>query len=190
MTYYRPSPTRFVWGVVIALAILAALFVAGRATVRAIAADERARVMRSGDALLQQALAHGRRLAHERDSLAAVVARVDTVLVTRLQRVRDTAWLPADTASVVRLAACTAELTGLATDCASFRHAATTALAKADTSRRGDSTVIAGLSTQLAAIRRADSLKAGELTRRSRWRAIERGVCVGSVAANVFTFTR
>lgn len=190
MSYYRPSPARLVWGVVIALALAVALFFAARTSVDAIRQDERATVLREGNALLREALARGATLARERDSLAAVVAQVDTVLVTRIRRIRDTAWLPADTSPVVVLRACRAQLDSLATDCDAFRHAATTALAKADTSRRSDSTVIAGLSWQLAAIRRADSIKAVALSRSSRWRSLERGVCVGSLAANVFTFTR
>lgn len=189
MSYYRPAPTRFVWGVVIALALAVALFFAARASVDAIRQDERATVLREGDALLRDALVRGATLARERDSLAAVVAQVDTVLVTRIRRIRDTAWLPADTSPTVVLRACRAQLDSLATDCDAFRHAATTALAKADTSRRSDSTVIAGLSWQLAAIRRADSIKAVALSRFSRWRSLERGVCVGSIAANVFQWS-
>lgn len=190
MTYYRPSPTRFVWGVAIALALLVALGIAARATVAAIRQDERTKVLSEGSTLLEQALAHGRQLARERDSLRLVVARVDTVLLTRIRRVRDTAWLPADTTPAVRLAACRATLDTLATDCDLFRRTASTALAKADTMQRRDSAAIAGLSWQLAAVRRADSIKTVALSRQSRWRSIERGVCVGSVAAHVFTLTR
>lgn len=190
MSYYRPSPARFVWGVVIALALAVALWFAGRATVTAIREAERAAVLREGDALLTHALQHSRTLARERDSLAAVVARVDTVLVTRIRRIRDTAWLPADTSPRVRLAACRAQLDSLASDCDLFRRTATTALAKADTIQRRDAAALAGLSWQLAAVRRADSIKTVALSRQSRWRSIERGVCVGSVAAHVFTLTR
>lgn len=190
MSYYRPSPTRFVWGVVIALALAVALWFAGRATIAAVRQDERTTVLRDGDTLLNAALAHNRTLARERDSLAAVVAKVDTILVTRLRTIRDTAWLPADTSPTVRLAACRAQLDTLATGCDAFRRTALAAIAKADTTRRGDSAVMAGLSLQLAALRRADSAKAAQLAGRSRWRTIERGVCVGSLAANVFTFTR
>jgi len=184
VSYYRPSPTRLVWGVVIALALALALWFAWRATANAIRQDERAKVLTEGTALLREALEHGRRLAHERDSLAKRVADTDTVLVERIRRIRDTAWLPADTSPTVVLRACRAQLDALATDCDAFRHAATTALAKADTSRRSDSTVIAGLSWQLAAIRRADSIKADQLAGRGRSRAFERGVCAASLATN------
>ena len=190
MSYYRPSPVRVVWGVVIALALALALWFAWRATANAIRQDERAKVLTEGTGLLREALEHGRRLAHERDSLAQRVAKVDTVLVTRIRRVRDTAWLPADSSPAVVLRACRSELDALAADCNAFRQAATTALAKADTSRRSDSTVIAGLSLQLAAVRRADSLKATQLATRSRWGLVARGVCVGSLAAHALTLSR
>jgi len=190
VSYYRPSPTRFVWGVVIACGLALALFFAARATSNAIREDERAAVLREGDALLQRALERGTELARERDSLARLVAQRDTVLVTRLRTIRDTAWLPADTSPVVRLAACRAQLDSLASDCDRFRRTALAALAKADTSTRRDAAALAGLSVQLAAVRRADSIKATQLAGRSRWRTIERGVCVGSVAAHVFTLPR
>jgi len=190
VSYYRRSFGSVVWGVVIAFAIALALVLPARAVGRAIRQDERTKVLREGDALLRVALAHGRTLARERDSLRAVVAHVDTVLVTRLRTIRDTAWMPADTAPRVRLAACVAVLDSLATDCALFRRTALAALAKADTSTRRDAAALAGLSVQLAAVRRADSIKATQLAGRSRWRTIERGVCVGSVAAHVFTLTR
>lgn len=190
MSYYRPSPVRVLWGVGIVLALALALWLMGRATVAAIRADERASVLRDGDALLAQALAYGAKLSRERDSLAALVAQRDTVLVTRIRHIRDTAWLPADTSPRVRLAACRAQLDTLATDCDLFRRTATTALAKADTIQRRDAAALAGLSWQLAAVRRADSIKATQLSARSRWRSVERGVCAGSLAAHVFTLTR
>jgi hypothetical protein len=158
VTYYRRPAAHVVWGVVISLALALALWCAARFTVAAIRASERAAVLREGDALLAQATAYTRVLARERDSLRALVRTADTVLVTRLRTVRDTTWLPA--APEQRLPACLAQLDSLATDCTTYRRAATLALAQADTIRRGDSTVIAGLSLQLAARRRADSLAA------------------------------
>lgn len=187
--WYRGTP-EWLWGAVIALALALALWGAGVWTMRAIQADERAAVLREGDALLRQATAHAAQLAHERDSLRQVVARVDTVIVERIRRIRDTAWLPADPSPVVVLAACRAELERLASDCDAFRATATTALAKADTIRRGDSTVIAGLSLQLAAIRRADSVRVVREGRASRWRWVERGALAGSLVANVFLMRR
>lgn len=190
MTYYRPAPARIAWGVGIALALALALGVAARATVTAIRQDERATVLAEGQALLRDALAHGAQLARERDSLRAVVAHVDTVLVTRVRHVRDTAWLPADTTPRVRLAACRAQLDTLASDCDTYRRVATAALAKADTITRRDAAAIAGLTVQLAAVRRADSLRTSREQRSARWRSLERGVCVGSLAFNAFTLSR
>lgn len=187
--YYRARVTPVLWGVGVALAIALGLWFAHRQALTWARADERARVLREGDALLQQALARGAALARERDSLRTVVAQVDTVLVTRLRTIRDTAWLPADTTPRVRLAACRAQLDTLAQDCETFRRAATTALAQADTIRRGDSTVIAGLSLQLAGIRRADSVRATQHSRRSRLRLVTDGVCAGAVAAHLFQWS-
>lgn len=188
--YYRRVWTDAAVGVAVAFVLAVALWIAGTRTVAAIRQDERAKLQQSGDALLTAALKHSATLRRERDSLAAEVAKVDTVLVTRIRRVRDTAWLPADSSPAVVLRACRSELDALAADCNAFRQAATTALAKADTSRRSDSTVIAGLSLQLAAVRRADSLKATQLATRSRWGLVARGVCVGSLAAHALTLSR
>ena len=174
----------WLWGVVISLALLCALGWGGWLTLSWARADERRIVTAEGDALLRAALDRGAALALERDSLRAVVAHVDTVLVTRIRRIRDTAWIPADTAPAVVLGACRAQLDTLAQDCDAYRRAATTALAQADTIRRGDSTVIAGLSTQLAAIRRADSIRATSASQGARWRAFAGGVCVASLAGN------
>lgn len=172
--YHRPAYLRLITLAAIALALLAALVTAAVLAVRAIRADTRAAVLREGDALLQQSLAHARTLARERDSLRLVVAHVDTVLVTRIRRVRDTAWIPADTAPTVVLGACRAELTALASACESYRSAATTALAHADTLRRADSTTITALQQQLAA--RPDVVPP-----RSRWRSLA-GAVVGTAA--------
>lgn len=185
MTYYRPAPTRLVWGVVMALLLAWALWLAGRATLAAVRDDERARVLAEGSALTRQALEHAQRLARERDSLAVLVAQRDTVLITRIKRVRDTAWLPADTTPAVRLVACRAQLDTLATACDTFRQAASVALAKADTSSRRDSAALAGLSLQLAAVRRADSLKAVQLAGGARRHAFERGACAAAIVGNV-----
>lgn len=183
--WYRGTPP-WLWGVVISLALLCALGWGGWLTLSWARADERRIVTAEGDALLRGALERGAALARERDSLRAVVAHVDTVLVTRIRRIRDTAWIPADTAPAVVLGACRAQLDTLAQDCDAYRRAATTALAQADTIRRGDSTVIAGLSLQLAAVRRADSIRTAGLTRRSRLRRTADAVCVGAVAAHFF----
>lgn len=182
--YYRTDVTRLVWGAVIALALAVALWFAGRATARAIRADERAAVLREGDVLLQLALARGDTLRRVADSLRLELGRVDTVLVERIRRVRDTAWLPADTAPRVRLAACRATLDTLADACARFRAATALALAAADSVKRHDSSAFAGMAGQLAAVRRADSLKAEQLAGRGRRRSFAAGVCAASVAGN------
>jgi hypothetical protein len=171
---------------VISLALIASLAWGGWLTLSWARADERRVVLAEGDALTRLALSRGDALARTVDSLRAAVAHVDTVLVERIRRVRDTAWLPADTAPVVVLAACRAQLDTLATECETFRRTATLALAQADTTRRRDSAAVAGLSLQLAAIRRADSVRATASDRRSRWRHAAGAVCVGSVAAHFF----
>lgn len=189
--WYRGTPP-WLWGMVIALALALALWFAGWSTVGAIRAAERAKVMAEGETLTRLALARGDALARQNDSLRAVVAHVDTVLVERIRRVRDTAWLPdtilltpANRSSAV-MAACRAQLDTLATSCDTYRRTAVAALAQADTTRRRDSAAVVGLSLQLAAIRRADSVRATASDRRSRWRHAAGAVCVGSVAAHFF----
>jgi hypothetical protein len=186
--WYRGTPP-WLWGMVVALALALALWLAGWSTVGAIRASERAKVMAEGDALTRMALARGDALARQNDSLRAVVTHVDTVLVERIRRVRDTAWLPADTAPVVVLAACRAQLDTLATDCDTYRRTATLALAQADTTRRRDSAAVVGLSLQLAAMRRADSVRASQQSRRSRLRLVTDGVCAGAVAGHLFQWS-
>lgn len=189
-SYYRPGVTRALWAVGIALALALACWFAARATVAVIRADERAKVMQDGDALLRQTMAAAEWIARERDSLRAVVRGVDTVLVTRLRTVRDTSWMPADTSPVVRLAACRLALDSLVTDCARFRETATAALAAADAEHAADSSAAVGMAQQLAAIRRADSIKTAGLATAGKWRWVERGACAGSVAANLFLMRR
>ena len=183
--WYKGTPP-WLWGVVISLALIASLAWGGWLTLSWARADERRVVLAEGETLTRLALARGDALARQNDSLRAAVAHVDTVLVERIRRVRDTAWLPADTAPHVRLAACIAVVDSLATECGTFRRTATLALAQADTTRRRDSAAVAGLSLQLAAIRRADSVRASQQSRRSRLRLVTDGVCVGSVAAHFF----
>lgn len=149
----------YAWWCVICLALALGCWFAGRSTVQAIRQDERLRVLAEGDQLA--ALANNARAAElrrVRDSLRVALADVDTVLVRRLKVVHDTTWLPADTASPVRLAACRVQLDSLALSCASFRETATTALAKADSIIRRDSAAIVGISMRSAAKHRADSV--------------------------------
>lgn len=190
--YYRGGATATLWGVVIALALALALWFAGRATVATIDAtarvEERAKVLAEGAALRDASLALAyRRWTVERDSLRALAALRDTVLVSRLRVVHDTTWLPADTTPTVRLFACRMQLDSLATACEAFRVTATRALAVADSQRTADTAITSALSVQLAAIRRADAEKAGKLASRNRWRTIERGVCGGALAFGIFT---
>lgn len=193
--YHRPAYARLVWGAVVALALALALWFAARATADAIRQDERQRVLTEGHELLEQALAEGQRLAGERDSLRVLVGQRDTLLIERIVQAKQEAALPIPPASdtsalVAAVRSCRATLDTLATECEAFRAMATAALAKADTSAQRDAAVMAGLTMQLAVIRRDDSTKAARAQRASKWRTVERGVCVGSLAANVFTFSR
>ena len=193
--YYRPGITRLVWGVCIALALLAALCWAGVLTLRAARADERRVVLQEGSVLLTAALKRGETLRQSLDSLAAIVRRRDTLLIVRIEQANGEAEKPippaSDTAALVgAVRSCRATLDTLAGDCAAFREAATKALAVADTNRRADSAVITGFSLQLAGLRRADSIKAAHSARAGKWRAIERGDCAGSVAANRFQWNK
>jgi hypothetical protein len=190
VSYYRRSYAPVVWGVVIALALAAALVFAHRATVAVAVAAERAAVLADGASLLALSQAHSAAIRRERDSLRAVVARVDTVLVTRLRTVRDTAWLPADPSPVVRLAACRATLDTLASDCERFRVTASKALANADSLHRADSATAHAQSIITAGITRSRDAALSQLAARGRWRAFERGVCAAALGFNVFTLTR
>ncbi|MCO4101064.1 MAG: hypothetical protein HEQ38_17055 [Gemmatimonas sp.] len=182
--YMRPNYTRIVWGAVIALALLAALVWAGVLTVRAIREDERRVVLLEGAALFAKASARTDALVRERDSLRVVVARVDTVLVSRLRTVRDTAWLPADTSAPVRLAACRLALDSLATDCERYRVTATAALANADSLHRADSTAAHAQAIIAAGITRSRDAALTQLASHGKRRSFERGVCVASLATN------
>jgi hypothetical protein len=190
VSYYRRSYAPVIWGVAIALALAAALVFAHRATVAVAVAAERAAVLADGASLLALSQAHSAAIRRERDSLRAVVARVDTVLVSRLRTVRDTAWLPADASPVVRLAACRATLDTLASECAQFRASATLALAAADSLAVTQSDAARAAAWQLAAITRSRDAAQSQLAARGKWRAFERGVCAGSIGLNVFSLTR
>lgn len=185
MSYYRRSYTPVLWGVVIALAIAAGLVFAHRAAVASAVAAERAKVLGEGEALLRLSLAHSADLKREADSLRVLVAHVDTVVVSRLRTVRDTAWLPADTSPVVRLAACRAQLDTLATDCERFRATATAALANADSLRKAQDKAAEAQSVITAGITRSRDAALAQLASHGKRRAFERGVCVASVGLNV-----
>lgn len=190
MSYYRPSPTRFVWGVGIALLLALALFFAARAASNAIREDERAGVLREGDALLQRALERGAELARERDSLARLVAKVDTVVIERVAKAKAEAAKPIPSATdtsalVTAVRSCRAQLDTLATDCAAFRRTATAALAKAAALHDADTAQLRVQAERAAAITRSRDAALTQLAGRTRWQAFERGVCVASGVANL-----
>jgi hypothetical protein len=191
-SYVRRDWTRLVWGVVIALALLAGLWYAGTLTLRAARDDERRIVLAEGDSLQQLATARGDTLRRALDSLRRAVRQVDTVLVSRLRTVRDTAWLP-DTIlltptnrSAAVMTACRAQLDTLASDCERFRATATTALATADSLHRADSSTVHAQSIITAGIARSRDAALKQLAARGTLRAFERGVCVASLATNYF----
>ncbi|MFN8996598.1 MAG: hypothetical protein ACK5X3_23460, partial [Pseudomonadota bacterium] len=76
--WYRGTPP-WLWGLVIALALAVALWLAGTLTVRSIRAAERMAVLREGDRLMAQALTYSRVQARLIDSLTVEAARRDTV---------------------------------------------------------------------------------------------------------------
>lgn len=185
-SYRRSDWSHMVWGVVIALAIAAALVFMHRSTVAAAVAAERAKVLQEGEALLRVSLEHSAAMKQEADSLRLAVARVDTVFLQRLRTVRDTAWLPADTSPVVRLSSCGAQLDTLATECERFRASATAALDAADSLRRAQDKAAEAQSLITAGITRSRDAALSQLASRGTSRAFERGLCVASLATNYF----
>lgn len=174
-----------VW-LAVCVALALGVYFAGRASVAAIRRDERARVLDEGHRLADVLLSAERRhWAGLVDSLRRQTRAADTVLVTRLRTVRDTAWLPADPAPAVRYVACRAQLDTLASDCATFRATATAALAAADSQHQTDTLTLRTMATQLAAIRRSDSTKAVALARRPTWWTVAKGAMVGGAVASV-----
>lgn len=185
--YYTGRPAWLVsacWALALAVACGLGLWLSGRAVVRQIRADERQRLeAASADVLTTTIAAERARWQRAVDSLAAVVAEVDTVLVTRLRTVHDTAWLPADTAVPVRYAACRAALDAIATECATFRTAALARLAAADSVRQMDVTAHTALAQQLASVRASEAGLRQELGNRPRWRHVWAGVAVGAAVS-------
>ena len=192
--WYRGAPS-WLWGAVISLALLAALAWGGWLTLSWARSDERRIVLTEGEAFTRLATQHADSLARVLDSTRRVVAQAETVLVVRTLRAKQeaTAPVPASTdttALVSAVRSCRAQLDTLASDCDAFREAATMAIAEATTMRRSDSSVIAGLSLQLASVRRADSVRASQQSRRSRLRLVTDGVCAGAVAGHLFQWSR
>lgn len=188
-TYQRRDWGRLAWGVAIAAALLLGLWLAGRATVRAIQERERTAVLAEGDALLRVALAQGDSLRRQVDSLRIEAAHRDTVLVHTIERARSEAAQPvppaSDTAALVAaVRSCRATLDTLVTDCDAFRATANAALAAAQEQHAADSTRDAIRSQQLAAISRSRDAAQQQLAGRGHWQAFERGVCAASVVTN------
>lgn len=187
--YYRPAYTRLVWGLAIALALSVALWLAGRATVRAIREDERSAVLAEGDTLLKLALAQGDSLRRVGDSLRVEAAHRDTVLIHTIERAKAETAKPlppaSDTAALVAaVRSCRATLDTLASDCEAFRATANAALEAARAKSAAESARDAARAQQLAAITRSRDDAQAQLAGRSRGRAFERGVCVASLATN------
>jgi hypothetical protein len=164
---------RFPWALAASLALVTALGLAAWHSVGLIRQDERRRVLAEGTALTSlQLQAERSQWARERDSLAALVAQVDTVVRVRIRQVRDTLWLPADTSVSVRYAACRATLDALATDCDRYRETTTAALQNAAAIQRTDSLAKEALTARAIALR--DSLQHAqrETSRRPTWRLL------------------
>ena len=171
--YYRPRVPFWLWLAVLVAALLAVVVFAARGAVGSLRAQERRRVYAEAQAWASQ-ITPTERAAWRRqaDSLRAVVTGRDTVLVTRLRTVRDTAWLPADTSPAVRLVACRAALDSLADDCDAFRVSAVAALAVADTVHRADS--VTGRALLFATVAARDSLRTAQRQRdrAPTWRTV------------------
>ena len=186
---------QWVWGVVIAGALLTALGLAGWLSVGWIADRARAKTLAEGAALAQRTAARADTLARSLDSARRIVATVETVVVAQVARARREATAPippaADTTGLVAaVRSCRAQLDTLAGDCDAFRVAATTAMARADSVDRAKDDVIRGFSVALAAGRQQDSIRAARARRwaPARWAAI--GGCSAAVATHLFQWSK
>lgn len=129
----------------------------------------------------------------ERDALLHVLADRGRALDLRIVRVRDTAWLPADTNPAVRLRACRAELDGVTNACAAYRATATRTIATLTTTLAADSARL------VAAVLQADTVRAAyqdtvatarrQRDRKPGWRGVVTGTLVGAVAGAVGVVT-
>lgn len=199
----NPIP-RWLWGVIVALALALALWKAGMLTVAQIRADERAAVLAEGDTLLAVINRNAGRIARERDSVARVLAVRDTQLTAALasagrvvERIvtREVPVLPAsllDTAATRRtitalqadLTTCRDTLMGLASACAQYRITSDSARHVSARQRTADSTALARMAEQTAAISRSRDAAVASLARQSKWRTLERSTCAVSLATN------
>lgn len=195
---------RWLWGVIVALALAVALWKAGVLTVEQIRADERAAVLREGDALLGVINRNAGRIARERDSVARLLARRDTQLTAALataQRVivKEVPFVPTSLVDTTQaraalttlqqgLITCRDTLAGLVSACTQYRLTSDSARAVGARQRTADSTAMARMAENNAAITRSRDAAVASLQKRSTWRTVERTACAASVAGNILTF--
>lgn len=188
--YYRSSYAPVLWGVVVSVALAAALVFAHRSALSRARVEERRTVLLEGDALLRQALAHSRVQARLIDSLTIEAARVDTVW-----RVAKTAAatvlaapIPTDTAALVAaVQACRATLGATVTACDSAQAAQRAVIVAQAERARTDSAALAAHAVLTAGITRSRDAALAQLATRSKWRTLERGACAASVGLNLLT---
>ena len=174
--YYRGLPKWF-WLALSVAGLLAVVVFVWQLSLSAATERGRLAAVRDADAAAQLVWpAERARWGRERDSLIALTAARDTVLVTRIRTVRQilTDTLHQTDTLVVR--ACGE----LADGCAAFRATATAALALADSTRSADSSARVALGLRL--VTSNDSLRRARraLDRAPTWRTtVEVGV-VGS----------
>lgn len=177
----------------LAASLVAAAGIGAQVAIRA-AAQLTTRAAARADSILRAYHAHRTQWDRERDSLVRETGRQGEAVRVQVVRVRDTTWLPADTALAVRYPACRAELDRTATLCEQYRVTATSAVAAAERQRVADSLLLvraardlAGAHGQLEAARRAyaDSLARirQERDRKPGWRGVVTGALSGAAAA-------
>lgn len=195
----------WLWGLMGVLALALGVWKAGAITVAMIRADERAAVLREGDALLAVINTNAGRIARERDSVTRILAQRDTQLTAALaaagrviERIvtKEVPVLPAsllDTAATRRtltalrvdLTTCRDTLAGLVSACTQYRQTSDSARAVGARQRTADSTALVRMAEQTAAISRSRDAAVQQLSRRSTWRTVERSVCAVSAATNL-----
>lgn len=195
---------RWLWGVIVALALAVALWKAGVLTIEQIRASERAAVLREGDAFAALYRTEAQRIARERDSVLRVLAQRDTQLTVALaaagrviERIvtKEVPVLPAsllDTAATRRtltalrfdLTTCRDTLAGLMSACTQYRLTSDSARAVGARQRTADSTALARMAEQTAAISRSRDAAVASLARQSKWRTITYSTCAVSLATN------
>lgn len=165
------GPSTWLWGVIVALALALALWKAGMLTIEQIRADERAAVLREGDALMAVINKNAGRIARERDSVTRLLAQRDTQLTEALataQRVivKEVPFVPTSlvdttqaraalTALQQGLTTCRDTLAGLISACTQYRLTSDSARAVGARQRTADSTAMARMAENNAAITRS-----------------------------------